>query len=130
MQIVTLPRQKMLAIAASSKEKGLRHALESAHMDQLSSKDEHIPPHVRRILQKAQLDSYLHTQTVYYAPIYAPAFVFTALNQTHADPILSVFTILSLIILPLSILAWIHRQQGWAVKQVESLLFLLEMVHH
>ena len=41
-------------------------------MDQLSTKDEHIPPHVRRVLQKAMLDSYLHTQTVYYA--YAPAF--------------------------------------------------------
>ena len=121
MQIVTLPRKKMLDIAASSKEKGLKHALESAHMDQLSAKDDHIPPHVRSILQKARLDSYLHTQTVYYAPIYAPAFVFTALNQTHTDPILSVFTILSLIILPLSILAWVHRQQGWAVKQVEAL---------
>ena len=121
MQIVTLPRKKMLDIAANSKEKGLKHALESAHMDQLSSTDKHIPPHIRRILQKMKLDSYLHTQTVYYAPIYAPAFVFTALNQTHTDPILSVFTILSLIILPLSILAWIHRQQGWAVKQVESL---------
>ena len=121
MQIVTLPRKKMLEIAASSKDKGLKRALESAHMDQISTKDEHIPPHVRRILQKALLDSYLHTQTVYYAPVYAPAFVFTALNQTHTDPILSVFTFLSLIILPLSILAWIHRQRRWAVKQVEVL---------
>ena len=121
MQIVTLPRKRMLDIASSSTDKGLKRALEAAHMDQLSSKDEHIPPHVRKTLRSVTLDSYLHTQTVYYAPIYAPAFVFTAVNQTHTDPILSVFTVLSLLILPLSILAWIHRKQRWAVSQVESL---------
>ena len=90
-------------------------------MDQLSSKNEQIPPHVRTILRKMTLDSYLHSQTVYYAPIYAPAFVFTALNQTHTDPILSVFTVLSVLIFPLSILAWVHKKQRWAVSQVETL---------
>ena len=121
MQIVTLPRKKMLDIAANSNDKGLKRALESVQLDRLSSKDEHVPPHVRSILRKVTLDSYLHTQTVYYAPIYAPAFVFTALHQTHTDPILSVFTFLSLLILPLSILAWIHKRQNWAVKQIEAL---------
>ena len=121
MQIVTLPRKKMLDIAAHSKDKGLKRALESVHMDRLSSKDTHVPPHVRSILRKMTVDSYLHTQTVYYAPIYAPAFVFTALNQTHTDPILSVFTLLSVLIFPLSILAWVHKQQKWAVSQVEAL---------
>ena len=121
MQIVTLPRQRMLDIAANSTEKGLKRALESVNMDQLSSTNEQIPPHVRAILRKMTLDSYLHTQTVYYAPIYAPAFVFTALHQTHIDPILSVFTFLSVIIFPLSILAWVHKRQQWAVSQVEKL---------
>ena len=121
MQIVTLPRKRMLDIAANSTEKGLKRALESVNMDQLSSTNEQIPPHVRAILRKMTLDSYLHTQTVYYAPVYAPAFVFTALHQTHIDPILSVFTILSVIIFPLSILAWVHKKQQWAVSQVEKL---------
>lgn len=121
MQIVRLPRQKMLDIAVHSKEKGLKRALEAAHLDHLSSTDEHIPTHVRNVLQKVRLDSYLHTQTVYYAPIYAPAFVFTTCNQTVVDPVLGVLTLLSVLIFPLSILAWVHKQRGWAVKQVERL---------
>ena len=121
MQIVRLPKQKMLDIATHSKEKGLKRALEAAHLEHLSPSDEHIPTHVRGVLQKVRLDSYLHTQTVYYAPIYAPAFVFTTLNQSVVDPVLGVLTVLSILVFPLSILAWVHKQKGWAVKQVEQL---------
>ena len=121
MQIVNLPRQRMLSIALESKEKGLQRALEAAHLDHLPMDGQHIPPHIRSILKKLWMDKYLHTQTIYYAPMYTPAFLYTSFYQSHVDPILGVLTVLSVIALPLSILAWLHKRQGWAVKHIEAL---------
>lgn len=120
MQIVNLHRQKMLEIANSANEKGLLKALQVSNLDVLPVDAPHIPEHVRKIVGKIKWDSWMHTQSVYYAPLYAPAFIYTSFVQ--GSFIIYIFTIVSVLMLPISMLAWLHKRQDWALKQV-TLLF-------
>ncbi len=119
MQIVNLHRQRMIEVAQTAKERGLQKALQVSSLDKLPSDGAHIPPHVRAVVQKSKLDSLLHSKNVYYAPIYAPALIYTSYMQENI--IVYVFALLSLLVLPWSILAWIHKRKGWASEQVEKL---------
>ncbi len=119
MQIVNLHRQRMLEVAQTAKERGLQKALQISNLDKLPSDGAHIPPHVRSVIQKSKLDTLLHSNNVYYAPIYTPALLYTSYVQENI--IVYLFTLLSLLVLPWSILAWVHKRKGWASEQVEKL---------
>ena len=119
MQIVNLHREKMLETARVMPQQGLVQALKIGNMDALSRKAPHIPPHVRQILQAAWLDGLIHTQAVYYAPYYAAAFLYTSTQRSEF--LLDIFTIGSILILPFSLMAWLHRKQDWAFKKVTKL---------
>ena len=119
MQIVNLHRHKMLTTAKTAQSKGLLKALQVSHLDQLPVNAAHIPPHVRAVLKNLKIDDWLHNQTVYYAPMYTPAFMYTAVVQGNA--IIYIFTALSILILPFSLLSWLHKRQDWAHTQVTKL---------
>ena len=119
MQIVNLHRHKMLNTAETAQSKGLLKALQISGLDQLPLNGAHIPPHVRAVLKNLKIDDWLHNQTVYYAPMYTPAFIYTSVVQGNA--IIYIFTILSIFVLPFSLLSWLHKRQNWAYKQVTKL---------
>ena len=120
MQIVNIPRKRMLEVAKESSTHGLTKALQLAQMDNIEPAGDHIPPKVRTILRWRKIDQYVHSPFMTYLPLYIGAIVYTAV--VNGNWIIYGLVIISLLGLPIGLLSLWNRWTNWAHKKIQQLL--------